>query len=99
MTTAVLFPILQYTDTEEEMWDEEPESYVRAKHDIFEELHNPAASAAQLLQAGSKRVGMMMPILNFVINKLADQNTPIKEVDGSLNIIGILAQNLIKNKV
>ena len=95
----MLFPLLQYTETEEEMWDEEPEGYVRAKHDIFEELHNPAASAASLLQAASKRVGIMMPVLNFVITKLSDAKTSEKDIDASLNIIGILSQNLIKNKV
>ncbi|KAL2806508.1 importin-7 [Daubentonia madagascariensis] len=52
----VIFPLMCYTDADEELWQEDPYEYIRMKFDVFEDFISPTTAAQTLLfTACSKR--------------------------------------------
>lgn len=47
----------------------------------------------------ARRVGIMMPILQFILTVLTSPNASPHEIDGALHMIGVLTPSLIKKKV
>uniref|UniRef100_A0A915DG54 Importin N-terminal domain-containing protein n=1 Tax=Ditylenchus dipsaci TaxID=166011 RepID=A0A915DG54_9BILA len=87
---SIIFRLLMHSAEDEQMWDEDPEDYLRCKYDCFEDLHDPSAAAAQLLQAMSRRVGVLQPTLQFVLSNLSPTCSS-HEVDSALHMISVLA--------
>uniref|UniRef100_A0A1I8A6K9 Importin N-terminal domain-containing protein n=1 Tax=Steinernema glaseri TaxID=37863 RepID=A0A1I8A6K9_9BILA len=93
MTSSLIFPLMRHDDDDEELWDENPEEFIRFKYDIFEDLHNPEAAAANFLQSASKRKDILPAILQFIVNVLS-QSQDARDIDGALHIVGELAEAL-----
>ncbi|KAG2463096.1 IPO7 protein, partial [Polypterus senegalus] len=52
----VVFPLMCYTDADEELWQEDPYEYIRMKFDVFEDFISPTTAAQNFLfTACSKR--------------------------------------------
>ena len=98
MFTTVLFPLMKHTDDDEDMWTEDPEVYLREKMDCWEELHSPTSAAIKFINAATKRKGVLQPILAFVIEKLDNAATDVREIDGALHVIAALAEFLVSDK-
>ncbi|KAG8125788.1 hypothetical protein E2320_021011 [Naja naja] len=45
----VIFPLMCYTDADEELWQEDPYEYIRMKFDVFEDFISPTTAAQTLL--------------------------------------------------
>ncbi|KAL7992168.1 hypothetical protein Chor_016424 [Crotalus horridus] len=45
----VIFPLMCYTDSDEELWQEDPYEYIRMKFDVFEDFISPTTAAQTLL--------------------------------------------------
>ncbi|RXN17627.1 importin-7 [Labeo rohita] len=45
----VVFPLMCYTDSDEELWQEDPYEYIRMKFDVFEDFISPTTAAQTLL--------------------------------------------------
>jgi hypothetical protein len=86
----VIFPSLCYTEEDEELWETEELDFIRQRHDYFDELHSPSAAAANVLQAGLKRKGVLEDMLQHFINVLNDVNSPVRQVDGALHVLANL---------
>ncbi|XP_073245306.1 importin-7-like [Porites lutea] len=98
----VVFPLMCYTEEDEELWQEDPYEFIRVKYDIFEDFVSPVTAAATLLHtAVSKRKQVLDPTMVFCVHLLnipAEQRDP-RQKDGALHMIGTLADVLIKRKM
>uniref|UniRef100_A0AAF5PKN2 Importin-7/11-like TPR repeats domain-containing protein n=1 Tax=Wuchereria bancrofti TaxID=6293 RepID=A0AAF5PKN2_WUCBA len=95
---SVLFPLLKYSDEDEELWSDSPEEFVRIKYDVYDELHNPAVAAANVLTGFAKRKDMLQPILEFSLNMLNGSDVNPRDQEGALRILGELFAALTKSK-
>lgn len=102
-----------HTSEEEDLWDMDPAEYMRYRYDSFEgkvlqlcglvrlyflDMHSPSAAASQLLQVMSRRVGVLLPTLEFTLSRLTPESSS-HDIDASLHMISVLAPTLHKNKV
>lgn len=98
----VLFPIMSYSDADEELWDSDPHEYVRVRFDIFEDFVSPVTAAqALLLHSCKKRKDMLQRTMQLCMQVLTGQigfNNP-RQKDGALHMIGALAEVLLKKKI
>ncbi|TKR80209.1 hypothetical protein L596_014319 [Steinernema carpocapsae] len=97
MTAHLIFPLMRHDDDDEELWEDNPEEFIRFKYDIFEDLHNPESAAANFLQNAAKRKDILPTILQYIINVLST-STDARDIDGALHIVGELAQALVKHR-
>ncbi|XP_066600372.1 importin-7 [Prorops nasuta] len=96
----VLFPILSYSAADEELWNNDPYEYVRAKFDIFEDFVSPVTAAQTLLHSACrKRKDMLQKTMQFCIEVLTSPNADPRQKDGALHMVGSLADVLLKKKV
>lgn len=98
----VVFPLMCYTEEDDELWQEDPYEFIRVKYDIFEDFISPVTAAATLLHtAVSKRKQVLDPTMIFCVHMLnmpPDQRDP-RQKDGALHMIGTLADVLLKRKM
>lgn len=98
----VIFPLMCYTEEDDELWQEDPYEFIRVKYDIFEDFISPVTAAATLLHtAVSKRKRVLDPTMIFCVHMLnmpPDQRDP-RQKDGALHMIGTLADVLLKRKM
>jgi len=98
----VVFPLMCYTEEDDELWQEDPYEFIRVKYDIFEDFVSPVTAAATLLHtAVSKRKQVLDPTMVFcvhILNMPAEQRDP-QQKDGALHMIGTLADVLLKRKI
>lgn len=76
----VIFPLLQFSKDDDELWSDDPEEYLKYKYDVYEDLHQPSSAASTLLQIISKRKGIMDVILKFIMSNLTPTATDRKSV-------------------
>eukprot|EP01135_Chromosphaera_perkinsii_P012403 Nk52_evm14s2657 gene=Nk52_evmTU14s2657 len=102
----IIFPLLCYSDKDDELWHEDPFEFVRIKFDIFEDFQSPVTAAGNLLKELVDRRGKvtLMPTLTFAngvlteyINLPENQRNP-RLKDGILNLIGNIAGCINKKK-
>ena len=94
----VIFPALCYTEEDEELWESEELDFIRQRHDYFDELHSPSAAAANVLQAGLKRKGVLEEMLQHFINVLNNPESPVRQVDGALHVMANLMTKLATSR-
>lgn len=93
----IIFPLMSYTDEDEELWHSDPREYIRMKFDIFEEYVSPVSASQTLLyNLCKKRRNMLQKTMNFVIGVLNNPQTNPKPKDGALHMIGSIASVLMK---
>ncbi|KAF7637161.1 Importin N-terminal domain-containing protein [Meloidogyne graminicola] len=92
----VIFPLLQYTQEDEDLWSDDCEEFLRYKYDVYEDLHQPSSGASTLLQIISKRQGIMQQILEFILQNLTPTSS-VKQVDGALHMISVISTQLNKS--
>ncbi|XP_005989743.1 importin-7 isoform X2 [Latimeria chalumnae] len=96
----VIFPLMCYTDTDEDLWQEDPYEYIRMKFDVFEDFISPSTAAQTLLfTACSKRKEVLQKTMGFCYQILTVPNADPRKKDGALHMIGSLAEILLKKKI
>ncbi|XP_019375518.1 PREDICTED: importin-7 [Gavialis gangeticus] len=96
----VIFPLMCYTDADEELWQEDPYEYIRMKFDVFEDFISPTTAAQTLLfTACSKRKEVLQKTMGFCYQILTEPNADPRKKDGALHMIGSLAEILLKKKI
>ncbi|PNF26978.1 Importin-7, partial [Cryptotermes secundus] len=96
----VLFPILSYSQADEELWNTDPYEYIRVKFDIFEDFVSPVTAAQTLLHSScKKRKDMLQKTMHFIMQVLTSPNADPRQKDGALHMVGTLADVLLKTKV
>ncbi|GFG30315.1 hypothetical protein Cfor_02128 [Coptotermes formosanus] len=95
----VLFPILSYSQADEELWNTDPYEYIRVKFDIFEDFVSPVTAAQTLLHTSCKqRKDMLQKTVHFIMQVLTSPNADPRQKDGALHMVGTLADLLLKKK-
>uniref|UniRef100_A0A8D3BZE0 Importin 7 n=1 Tax=Scophthalmus maximus TaxID=52904 RepID=A0A8D3BZE0_SCOMX len=93
----VVFPLMCYTDSDEELWQEDPYEYIRMKFDVFEDFISPTTAAQTLLfTACNKRKEVLQKTMGFCYQILTDPSSDPRKKDGALHMIGSLAEILLK---
>lgn len=93
----ILFPLMCYSDEDEDLWTTDPHEYIRMKFDVFEDYVSPVTAAQNLLHIlCSKRKGMLPKILAFVVRILNESASAPRMLDGALHIVGSVADILLK---
>ncbi|KAK7864998.1 hypothetical protein R5R35_000025 [Gryllus longicercus] len=96
----VLFPLLSYSQADEELWNSDPYEYIRVKFDIFEDFISPVTAAQTLLHSCcKKRKDMLQKTMHFVMQVLTSPNADPRQKDGALHMVGTLADVLLKKKL
>lgn len=96
----VVFPLMCYTDSDEELWQEDPYEYIRMKFDVFEDFISPTTAAQTLLfTACNKRKEVLQKTMGFCYQILTDIASDPRKKDGALHMIGSLAEILLKKKI
>ncbi|XP_039964309.1 importin-7 isoform X1 [Bactrocera tryoni] len=96
----VLFPIMSFTDADQELWETDPHEYLRLKFDIFEDYATPVPAAQSLLHTVcKKRKGILPKAMNIIMQIITSPNADNKQKDGALHMIGTLADVLLKKRI
>lgn len=101
----IIFPLMCFTDEDQEVWEDDPHEYIRVKFDVFEDFLSPSSAAQCFLHSAcSKRKQVLqrtMQLCNTVLNEAANSNTEeaARKKDGALHMIGSLGDTLMKKKM
>uniref|UniRef100_A0AAY4EAX3 Importin N-terminal domain-containing protein n=1 Tax=Denticeps clupeoides TaxID=299321 RepID=A0AAY4EAX3_9TELE len=96
----VVFPLMCYTDSDEELWQEDPYEYIRMKFDVFEDFISPTTAAQTLLFTScNKRKEVLQKTMGFCYQILTEPSSDPRKKDGALHMIGSLAEILLKKKI
>lgn len=96
----VLFPLMCYSDADQELWNSDPYEYVRVKFDIYEDLVSPVTAAqGLLLSIVRKRKEMLEKTMVFLMQVLTTPNVDPRHKDGVMHMIGTLGAVLLKKKI
>ncbi|MPC45668.1 Importin-7 [Portunus trituberculatus] len=96
----VLFPLMCYSDADQELWNSDPYEYVRVKFDIYEDLVSPVTAAqGLLLSTVRKRKEMLEKTMVFLMQVLTTPNVDPRHKDGVMHMIGTLGGVLLKKKI
>ncbi|XP_076329001.1 importin-7-like isoform X2 [Tachypleus tridentatus] len=93
----IIFPLMCYTDDDDEMWKNDPHEYVRWKFDVFREFISPITAVQTLLHSvAKKRKEMLDKTMAFVMPVLTDPSSNPRHKDGALHMLGTVADILIE---
>ncbi|XP_068142883.1 importin-7 [Drosophila tropicalis] len=93
----VIFPVMSFTDSDQELWESDPYEYIRLKFDIFEDYATPVPAAQSLLHSAcKKRKGILPKAMSTIMQVITSPNADNKQKDGALHMIGTLAELLLK---
>jgi len=95
----VIYPLCCHSDKDEELWQEDPQEFIRTKYDIYDELVNPTNAAVALLTAAMKRKDLLDKTVQFIVHIMNNASSTPQQLDGALHMVGSLAPNLLKKKV
>lgn len=96
----VVFPMLCYSDQDEELFNSDPHEYIRLKFDIFEDYISPITAAQTLLHSvAKKRKNMLQKAMEFVFTILSNPASTARQQDGALHMVGSVADVLLKQKM
>lgn len=100
MLKELLFPLMCFTEEDAELWEDDPEEYIRIKFDVFEEMTNPKSAAEDFLSiATTKRKGPLTIAMQFVQGLLVETDSlSAAQYDGVFNLICSLSDQLMKKK-
>ncbi|XP_077868643.1 importin-7 isoform X2 [Saccoglossus kowalevskii] len=99
MIKEIVFPLMCYTDEDEELWNDDPYEYIRSKFDVFEDFISPVMAAQTLLHTIVKsRKQMLEMSMGFCRDILTTKDVDPRKKDGALHMIGTLADILLKKK-
>lgn len=104
----VVIPMLAFDDADQELWDEDPEEYIRKGYDIIEDIYSPKTAAVTLICAlcSSKKKKQLDPVMTYLASIMQEYHAaglgvsqPLaRKFDGAIYAVGSLADILRKNK-
>lgn len=101
-----VFPQMCFSDSDAQLWSEDPVEFVHKRIDPLEDFHSPHMHASNLLidMARHRRKQTFMHILTFTNELLTKylETSPEqrngKEKDGALNIVGCLSNEILEKQ-
>eukprot|EP00873_Tetraselmis_striata_P029005 jgi/Tetstr1/449269/TSEL_036472.t1 len=109
MLINIVFPILCFDDEDAELWENDPQEYIRKGYDIIEEMYNPRTAAMNMLHEvckvrGKNSLDFYMEHVVRCFNAYAqagpqpDDAAVARNMDGALLSMGTLYDVLRKKK-
>lgn len=96
----VIFPLMSFTDADQEMWETDPYEYIRIKFDCYEDFGTSVPAAQSFLsESCKKRKGILEKTMQIVLEVISHPNADAKQKDGALQMVGTLAEVLLKKKM
>jgi importin-7 len=96
----VIFPLMSFSEADEELWEMDAVEYIRQKFDVFDDVSSPVPAAESLLHSLCKtRKGILNNVMNAFLTIINNPSITPKEKDGALHMVGSLADVLPKKKV
>lgn len=97
-----LFPRMCFLDEDQEMWDEDPEEYVRVKLDPFDELYSAHSSSVNFILdlVKCRKKVMFVPVLTFINEILSNPSSDLdtlRRKDGAFFMVGSLSRVLMNS--
>uniref|UniRef100_A0A8C9WJC5 Importin 7 n=1 Tax=Scleropages formosus TaxID=113540 RepID=A0A8C9WJC5_SCLFO len=89
----VVFPLMCYTDSDEELWQEDPYEYIRMKFVVSTWAENKLFTMLVKLQC------VLQKTMGFCYQILTEPGADPRKKDGALHMIGSLAEILLKKKI
>lgn len=96
----VVFPLMSFSESDQELWETDPYEYIRIKFDVYEDFGTPVPAAqAFLAESCKKRKGILQKTMQIVMEVVTHTNVDVKQKDGALHMVGTLADVLLKKKM
>ncbi|XP_061173648.1 importin-7-like [Saccostrea echinata] len=100
LVQEVIFPLMCHSDEDDELWNTDPQEYIRIKYDVFEDFLSPVIAAQTLFySAASKRKEVLQKAMGFCMQVLTQPQVNPRQKDGALHMIGAVAEVLLKRKI
>ena len=95
-----VFPRICWTQSDAEMWEEDPHEYIRSHLDPFDDYYSgPAACTSLVIDLVKiRKKETFMPILGFINGVLTDAQSTPSQKDGALFLVGSLSSLLMDSK-
>lgn len=96
----ICFPLMCFSEEDANLWEEDPEEYIRSKFDIFAETTSAKSAAESLVcTACVKRKDILGQVMNYAQSMLASLTEfQPEQVDGIFNLICCVSEQLMKKK-
>ncbi|KAJ6221341.1 hypothetical protein RDWZM_007153 [Blomia tropicalis] len=96
----VIFPLMCYTDEDDQLWNADPQEYIRRKFDFYEDYISPVSAAQNFLNTCCKRrKDMLKNTVAFSVQVLSSETSDPRLKDGALHMLGVVSDLLLKKKV
>lgn len=96
----VIFPLMSFSEADEELWEMDPIEYIHRKFDVFDDFTSPVPAAEGLLHSLCKtRKGILTSVMSAFLTIISNPNITPKEKDGALHMVGSLSEVLPKKKI
>ncbi|KRY79370.1 Importin-7 [Trichinella pseudospiralis] len=93
---TVIFPLLCFSNEDDELWHTDPQEYIRSKLDLFDEFLKPSSAGIRFLHSVMKRKNYLGELVKMVNHVLATPDVAPQHVDGAFNFFGVLSTKLSK---
>ncbi|KMZ59542.1 putative Importin-7 [Zostera marina] len=98
----IIFPLICFNDTDQNLWNEDPHEYVRKGYDIIEDLYSPRTAAMDFVTELVRKRGKenLQKFLQFIVHIFQRYSEapadvkPYREKDGALLAVGTLCDKL-----
>ena len=98
----IIFPLMCFNASDAELWEEDPQEYIRKGYDIIEDMYSPRTAAVNFMQEMCRvRSKENLPkLMGFLVQILVrckavpPQQQPHAELGGALHAIGNLQEKL-----
>lgn len=95
----IIFPIMQFNEEDQEMYEDDPAEYIRRKFDIYDDYSTPVPAAEALFTACCKtRKGILQESMTSLFAFIVSPDRPPRERDGAFYMIGSVSEILMKKK-
>lgn len=95
----IIFPIMQYSEEDQELYEDDPVEFVRRKFDIYDDYSTPVPAAETLFNTCCKsRKGILQESMIFLNTVITSPERAPRERDGALYMIGSVSELLLKSK-
>ncbi|KRY59677.1 Importin-7 [Trichinella britovi] len=93
---TVIFPLLCFSNEDDELWHTDPQEYIRSKLDLFDEFLKPSSAGIRFLHSVMKRKNYLGELVKMVNHVLSTPDVAPQHVDGAFNFFGVLSTKLTK---
>ena len=99
LVTRLIFPMLCFTEADQELWEDDPNEFIQKKLDPMQDYSSPVAAAHNLLidMVTERFKTTFFPVLQFINQILSTSKDP-SQLDGALSMLSDMAGAIMSKK-